>query len=170
MNMFPGSFDSAPNIANWFTINKDGTVRMVSGKVEIGQGINTAFVQIAAEELDIDPDRIEISAGNTKDGLDGGCTAGSQSMQTEGISVRKAASAARMLMLSKASELLQSDVRELNVIDGEIYLNDNPTNLSYWSIAKDIDFNQPVEIYMQPKLPNQRKLTGKSIKLSLIHI
>ena len=50
MNMFPGSFDSAPNIANWFTINKDGTVRMVSGKVEIGQGINTAFVQIAAEE------------------------------------------------------------------------------------------------------------------------
>ena len=40
MNMFPGSFDSAPNIANWFTINKDGTVRMVSGKVEIGQGIN----------------------------------------------------------------------------------------------------------------------------------
>ena len=122
MNMFPGSFDSAPNIANWFTINKDGTVRMVSGKVEIGQGINTAFVQIAAEELDIDSGRIEISAGNTKDGLDGGCTAGSQSMQTEGISVRKAASAARMLMLSKASELLQSDVRELNVIDGEIYL------------------------------------------------
>ncbi len=164
MNMFPGSFDSAPNIANWFTINKDGTVRMVSGKVEIGQGINTAFVQIAAEELDIDPDRIEISAGNTKDGLDGGCTAGSQSMQTEGISVRKAASAARMLMLSKASELLQSDVRELNVIDGEIYLNDNSTNLSYWSIAKDIDFNQPVEIYMQPKLPSQRKLAGKSIK------
>ena len=82
MNMFPGSFDSAPNIANWFTINKDGTVRMVSGKVEIGQGINTAFVQIAAEELDIDSTRIEISAGNTKDGLDGGCTAGSQSMQT----------------------------------------------------------------------------------------
>ena len=134
MNMFPGSFDSAPNIANWFTINKDGTVRMVSGKVEIGQGINTAFVQIA-EELDIDPDRIEISAGNTKDGPDGGCTAGSQSMQTEGISVRKAASAARMLMLSKASELLQSDVRGLNVIDGG-YLNDNSTNLSYWSLLK----------------------------------
>ncbi len=164
MNMFPGSFDSAPNISNWFKINKDGTVRMVSGKVEIGQGINTAFVQIAAEELDINPDRIEISAGNTKDGLDGGCTAGSQSMQTEGVSVRKAASAARMLMLGKASELLQSDVQDLNVIDGEIFLNDNTTNLSYWSIARDVDFDQPVESYMQPKLPSQRKLSGTSIK------
>ena len=110
MNMFPNSLDSAPNVDNWFTFKENGKVRMVSGKVEIGQGINTAFMQIAAEELDINPERIEISAGNTQDKLDGGCTSGSQSMQTEGISLRKAASAARMVMLERAAELLQSDV------------------------------------------------------------
>ena len=79
MNMFPNSFDSAPKVEDWFSFKENGKVRMVSGKVEIGQGINTAFMQIAAEELDINPDRIQLSAGNTKDKLDGGCTSGSQS-------------------------------------------------------------------------------------------
>ena len=91
MNMFPNSFDSAPKVEDWFSFKENGKVRMLSCKVEIGQGINTAFMQIAAEELDINPDRIQPSAGNTKDKLDGGCTSGSQSMQTEGMSLRKAA-------------------------------------------------------------------------------
>jgi len=164
MNMFPNSLDSAPNVDNWFTFKENGKVRMVSGKVEIGQGINTAFMQIAAEELDINPERIEISAGNTQDKLDGGCTSGSQSMQTEGISLRKAASAARMVMLEKAAELLQSDVNNLEIEDGEIFLNGAPTELTYWTLAKDIKLDKSVELYMKPKTADQKKLMGKPIK------
>ena len=164
MNMFPNSLDSAPNVDNWFTFKENGKVRMVSGKVEIGQGINTAFMQIAAEELDINPERIEISAGNTLDKLDGGCTSGSQSMQTEGISLRKAASAARMVMLEKAAELLQSDVSNLEIEDGEIFLNGAPTELTYWTLAKDIKLDKSVELYMKPKTADQKKLMGKPIK------
>lgn len=164
MNMFPNSLDSAPNVDNWFTFKENGKVRMVSGKVEIGQGINTAFMQIAAEELDINPERIEISAGNTQDKLDGGCTSGSQSMQTEGISLRKAASAARMVMLERAAELLQSDVNNLEIEDGEILLNGSRTELTYWTLAKDIKLDKSVELYMKPKTAAQKKLMGKPIK------
>tara|TARA_Y100000590_G_scaffold348397_2_gene399395 strand:- start:3469 stop:5559 length:2091 start_codon:yes stop_codon:yes gene_type:complete len=164
MVMFPSAFDSAPNVSNWFSFEDVGKIRMISGKVEIGQGINAAFIQIAAEELDVDPNRIEILAGDTRSGLDGGTTAGSKSMETEGIDLRKAASAAKVLLLEKAAELLQSDIKELDVDDGEIFLNKNPTNLTYWSISKEINFKQKVDKYTNPKQPHQRKLSGKIIK------
>lgn len=167
--MFPNSFDSAPKIENWFSFRENGTVRMVSGKVEIGQGINTAFMQIAAEELDINPERIELSAGDTRDCLDGGCTSGSQSMQTEGVSLRKAASAARMLMLEKAAELLQSDINNIEIKDGEFFLNGSSTKLSYWSLAKDVKLDKSVEKYMKPKTKEQKRLMGKSLKRIDLH-
>jgi nicotinate dehydrogenase subunit B len=163
MNMFPNSFISAPNIADWFKFTDNGKVEMISGKVEIGQGINTAFVQIAAEELDIDPSRIDLTAGDTRTKLDGGCTSGSLSMQTEGLSLRKAASAARVVMLEKASELLQSNASELSVKDGEVFLNGNTTNISYWSLKDTLDLNKKVESYMNPKKPNERRLVGKKL-------
>ncbi|MFT6497588.1 MAG: CO/xanthine dehydrogenase Mo-binding subunit, partial [Alphaproteobacteria bacterium] len=163
MNMFPNSFISAPNIADWFKFTDNGKVEMISGKVEIGQGINTAFVQIAAEELDIDPSRIDLTAGDTRTKLDGGCTSGSLSMQTEGLSLRKAASAARVVMLEKASELLQSNAGELSIKDGEVFLNGNTTNISYWSLSDALDLNKKVESYMNPKKPNERKLVGKKL-------
>ena len=163
MNMFPNSFISAPNIADWFKFTANGKVEMISGKVEIGQGINTAFVQIAAEELDIDPSRIDLIAGDTRAKLDGGCTSGSLSMQTEGVSLRKAASAARVVMLDKASELLQSKTGELSVKDGEVYLNGNTTNISYWSLKDTLDLNKKVESYMNPKKPSERGLVGRKL-------
>jgi CO/xanthine dehydrogenase Mo-binding subunit len=164
MNMFPNSFDSAPKVEDWFSFKENGKVRMVTGKVEIGQGINTAFMQIAAEELDINPDRIQLSAGNTQDKLDGGCTSGSQSMQTEGMSLRKAASAARMVMMEKAAELLQSDMENLEIEDGEFFLNGSSTELTYWSISNDVSLDKSVEQYMKPKSQEKKKLMGKPLK------
>ena len=85
-------------------------------------------------------------------------------METEGIDLRKAASAAKVVLLEKAAELLQSDINELNVDDGEIFLNKTPTNLNYWSLSKEINFDQKVDKYANPKQPHQRKLSGKMIK------
>ena len=49
----PGSLDINRQLSQWLTINKDGTVDMRPGKIEIGQGILTAVRQIVAEELDV---------------------------------------------------------------------------------------------------------------------
>ena len=43
----------------------DGTVSIMTGKVELGQGITTALAQIAADELGIDISRIRMIPAST---------------------------------------------------------------------------------------------------------
>ena len=49
----PGSLDTNRLLERWLRINRNGTVTVYTGKVEIGQGILTALLQIVAEELDV---------------------------------------------------------------------------------------------------------------------
>ena len=49
----PGSLTDNPRFDRWVSFEEGRTVRIASGKVEIGQGIVTALAQIAAEELDL---------------------------------------------------------------------------------------------------------------------
>lgn len=57
-----------PKITDWLDFSRAGVVVLKSGKVEIGQGIGTAFVQIAADELDVGPAQFELIAGHTARG------------------------------------------------------------------------------------------------------
>ncbi len=55
----PGQLDS------WLRVEKDGNVRVFTGKVEIGMGVETALIQIVAEELDVSPERVTFIMGDT---------------------------------------------------------------------------------------------------------
>src|SRR5918994_6758422 len=44
---------SGDSIDSWLTIDRDGTVTVYAGKVELGTGVKTALAQIVAEELDV---------------------------------------------------------------------------------------------------------------------
>ncbi|MGB7540396.1 MAG: molybdopterin cofactor-binding domain-containing protein, partial [Burkholderiales bacterium] len=88
--MRPGSLEKNPRLSQWLRINRDSTVSVYSGKVEIGQGILTALAQIAAEELDVDPARIRMVAADTARSPDEGVTSGSLSIQDSGTALRRA--------------------------------------------------------------------------------
>src|SRR5262245_18350763 len=56
----------APDDVDAFlTIGADGAVSLFTGKVDLGTGIRTALRQIAAEELDVSYDRIQLVEGDT---------------------------------------------------------------------------------------------------------
>src|SRR5947209_1998915 len=46
----PGSLKNAPMLDAWIRIDADDAVTVFTGKCEIGQGIKTALIQVAAEE------------------------------------------------------------------------------------------------------------------------
>ena len=80
-----------PYIDAWIRIDADGRVTVFTGKAELGQGIKTALIQVAAEELTVDPVRIAIVTADTGRTANEGYTAGSHSMQDSGTAIRHAA-------------------------------------------------------------------------------
>ena len=76
----PGSLDGSPLLDSWIRIDADGTITVFTGKAELGQGIKTALMQVAAEELSVPPGRIRLTTADTSQTPDEGYTAGSHSM------------------------------------------------------------------------------------------
>src|SRR5262245_63216491 len=77
-----------PRLDRWVGFATPGRVTVSTGRVEIGQGVLTAMRQIAAEELDVSPDRIDLHTGDTELIPNEGYTAGSQSIQFGGVVLR----------------------------------------------------------------------------------
>jgi nicotinate dehydrogenase subunit B len=152
-----------PNCRDWIDLSRDETVVLKTGKVEIGQGITTALIQIAADELDVAPDRVALISGHTALGPIEAGTSSSLSIETSGRAVRLAASAVRALLLAEAAKLLQAPVDTLSVDDGRIVVDGRATDLTYWSLAPAVDLSAPVMDHARPKAPAERRLVGTSM-------
>ena len=84
-----------PRLDQWVGFPSPGRVTVSTGRVEIGQGVLTAMLQIAADELDVAPDRILLQTGDTDLTPNEGYTAGSQSIQFGGVALRLACAEVR---------------------------------------------------------------------------
>ncbi len=157
------SLDDNPNCRDWIDLSRDETVVLKTGKVEIGQGITTALIQIAADELDVAPSRVALISGHTALGPAEAGTSSSLSVETGGRAVRLAASAVRALLLAEAAKLLQAPVETLGVEDGRIVAGGRATDLTYWSLAPAVDLAAPVMDHARPKAPAERRLVGISM-------
>ncbi|HEV7816299.1 MAG TPA: molybdopterin cofactor-binding domain-containing protein, partial [Janthinobacterium sp.] len=80
----PGSLKKQPLLDGWIRIGADGSIVVFTGKAELGQGIKTALLQVAAEELVVAPARITLVTADTELTPNEGYTAGSHSMQDSG--------------------------------------------------------------------------------------
>jgi CO/xanthine dehydrogenase Mo-binding subunit len=80
MSDLPAHVEANPLLRRWVTVAQDHLVVHV-GKVELGQGVLTAFTQLAADAFGVPADLVRISAADTADGPDQGLTAGSMSVQ-----------------------------------------------------------------------------------------
>jgi CO/xanthine dehydrogenase Mo-binding subunit len=140
----PRSLQDHPRLGQWIALDPPGTVTIRTGKVELGQGILTALAQIAAEELSLPLDRITVAPADTAHAPDEGFTAGSQSVEVSGASIRLAAAQARAALLAAAAARLGLAPDDLTCEDGTIMRDDRPTGLDIWSLAADVDWTQPI--------------------------
>jgi nicotinate dehydrogenase subunit B len=101
-------------------IAADGTVTALSGKIEFGQGIRTAFAQIVADELDVPLERVRVVLGDTDQVPFDFGTFGSHSVAQEAPRLRKAAAFARRVLLERASQTLGAPPAKLDTRDGAV--------------------------------------------------
>ncbi len=109
----PGSLKSWPYLDSWIQLDGRGFATVFTGKAELGQGIRTALLQVAAEELDLPPAHVDLVTVDTALTPDEGLTAGSHSMQDSGTAIRNAAANVRMLLLRHAAALLAVPAEQL---------------------------------------------------------
>ena len=102
----PGPLNDNPNLDRWVAFPSPGKVTVLTGRVELGQGVLTAMAQIAADELDIAIERITVRSGDTEKAPNEGYTAGSQSIQFGGVAMRQACADVRALFLDQAAKVL----------------------------------------------------------------
>jgi nicotinate dehydrogenase subunit B len=100
---FRGSLEKAPFLDSWIRVEANGAITVFTGKAELGQGIKTALLQIAAEKLDTGLDQLVIVTADTARTPDEGYTAGSHSVQDSGTAIMHAATQVRQLLIEQAA-------------------------------------------------------------------
>lgn len=159
----PGSLETNRFLDQWLTINRDGTVTVRPGKVEIGQGILTALVQIVAEELDVAVERVRLVTAATTLSPNEGITSGSRSIQESGIALRFAAAEARELLLARAaSKLGGASVEQLSVRDGVVSARSGGS-VSYWELADESLLKREATAEAPPKSAADYELIGRTL-------
>lgn len=140
---------------------EDGSVLVLTGKMELGQGIRIAVAQVAAEELNTSPDLVEVNLAETGVTADEGYTAGSRSIETSAMSIRKAAAAAREKLLDLASEKWGISKSELELEDGKISAGKRSMTLYDLLEGRQLkeDIGEPVEFYGKTR----RKYVGQPV-------
>jgi nicotinate dehydrogenase subunit B len=159
----------------WLRIETDGAIRIFTGKVEIGMGVETGFAQIVAEELDISPDRVSFVMGDTSQTPDQGGVGGSTSIMFGAQPLRNVAATARALLLGLASRRLGVPAGQLQVRDGIVSVQGEAAkSVSYADLAGGTDLNDILKVTGQgfrlnvvgrgkPKDPASYTVVGKPI-------
>ena len=157
----PGSLQTNRSLATWLSINRDGTVDMRPGKIEIGQGILSALTQIVAEELDVNLERIRVVTADTAHSPNEGTTSGSRSIEESGMAFRYAAAEARELLLARAGVKLGVSLEQLSVSDGTI-TSRGGGSVTYWDITDASLLQREATAETAPKSHTQHKIVGGS--------
>ena len=107
-------------VSAWLHIGEDGVVTVYTGKVEVGQNTRTGLTQAVAEELRASPDSIHMVMGDTDlTPFDMG-TFGSRSTPVMSPQLRRAACAAREMLIDLAADKWKIKRAGLVAIDGKI--------------------------------------------------
>jgi isoquinoline 1-oxidoreductase len=134
-----GGGGGARSIAARVHLGKDGTITVMTGKVEGGQGARAELSEAAAEELRVPVSRIQLVMADTSLVPDDGITAGSGSTPRTVPAVRQGAAAAREVLVDFAAKRWGVDRGTVHVQDGKATRTSSQETLSYADLAADAD-------------------------------
>jgi CO/xanthine dehydrogenase Mo-binding subunit len=102
----------------WVRVGSDGRATVVTAMQDIGTGTRTAMAQIAAEELGVELDHVDVSLGDTAHGSYAPMSAGSATTPSMGPAVRAAAADAAGQILDVAAQRFEREKDDLRLAGG----------------------------------------------------
>ncbi|HEY6583528.1 MAG TPA: molybdopterin cofactor-binding domain-containing protein, partial [Gaiellaceae bacterium] len=104
----------------WVRVGAHGRAVVVTAMQDIGTGSATAMAQIAAEELGLPVDHVDVSLGDTARGPYASISAGSSTIPSMGPAVRAAAADAARQIIEIAAQRFELEERVLSLHGGQV--------------------------------------------------
>jgi len=121
----------------YLRIGEDGRVSVFTGKIEMGQGVMTSQAQMAADELGVALESIDMVMGDTDLCPYDSGTYGSLTTRMFGPALRAAAAEAKGVLLELASEQLGLPKGQLRVENGLVFATaDRSRSITYARLAR----------------------------------
>jgi nicotinate dehydrogenase subunit B len=159
----PGSLSTQPRLDAWIHIAPDGHATVFTGKAELGQGIKTALVQIAMDELDVADNGVTLVTADTGRTPDEGITAGSHSMQDSGTAILNAAANVRYLLAEEAARRWNVAPDTLLTGSGKIRAPDG-RSIGYGDLAAALNLQVDARPGIPGKARGSRRFIGRSVR------
>ena len=117
-------------------LDPNGDVSVLIGTQSSGQGHQTAYAQIVAEQFGLPPERVHVFQGDTDMIATGLGTGGSASIPTGGVSVERATRELGQNLRDIAAEALETSASDLEINDGTIRVAGTDRSISFADLAK----------------------------------
>src|SRR5512133_3713790 len=133
-----GGFNqSLPNdVGAWIHLDEDGRITVFTGKVEVGQNTRTTLTQSVADELHVPMASVRLVMGDTDVVPFDMGTFGSRSTPTMAPQLRKAAAAAREMLIAMAADQMKVAPADLRIVDARFVNHDKSKTLTLAEVAK----------------------------------
>jgi carbon-monoxide dehydrogenase large subunit len=117
-------------------LDPNGDVSVLIGTQSSGQGHQTAYAQIVAEQFGLPPERVHVFQGDTDMIATGLGTGGSASIPTGGVSVERATRELGQNLRDIAAEALETSADDLEINEGTIRVAGTDRAISFSDLAK----------------------------------
>jgi nicotinate dehydrogenase subunit B len=156
----PGSLDRTRMLDAWIRIDAGGEVTVFTGKAELGQGIKTAILQVAAEELDVPVRALKLVTADTALTANEGYTSGSQSMTSSAVAVRHASAQVREILIAEAARRAGLPPEQFRTEDGAV-IGPAGQKFGYGELVSDALIHVEARPESKLKPAAQRRIVGK---------
>jgi carbon-monoxide dehydrogenase large subunit len=117
-------------------LDPNGDISILIGTQSSGQGHQTAYAQLVAEQFGVPPERVHILQGDTDKIATGLGTGGSASIPTGGVSVERATRDLGGKLKEIAAEALETSAGDLEISNGVVRIAGTDRSISFADLAK----------------------------------
>ena len=151
----------------FFAGHVDGTFVINTGLAENGQGLRTAFTQIASEASGIRMEDLFFPNGDSHAAPDSGMTVASRGTVMGAQGMRKAGASMKRLLIAGAAAYMNCPAEELDLRNSIFFRNGQPVDLALADLCRTMYYKgeqlQIFEWYMPPQLDlNEENGQGKA--------
>lgn len=134
-------------------VEQSGTVMVYTGSSPHGQGEETSFAQIVAEEFGVPIDSVMIIHGDTDSTPEGRGTYGSRTLAVGGSAVFTAVQRLKEKMKLIASHMLEASPSDVTLEDGKFFVSGSPQKaVSFTEVAMTANLSNTLAPGIEPGL------------------